>query len=224
MVEPLQHGGRALGLRERPLILDGEDPREFACEVPAVALQREMQRNIESFLDELLSWTTFDISWTQRYAVEAISRMLYTLERGEVISKQDALVWATEAMPAEWRSLINQVRHDRFVHGTTRRRLEQSSGRWRSWDTFSNVPARGNVPHAVVIRRVHKRTTVRWPPRNGVSRNGDPADGAKERYTASDSLSIGRVCNEGSDDDEHRPLSCDRSAGGCRSRRHRHAS
>lgn len=102
-------------LRERPLILDGADPREFACEVPAIALQREMQRNIETFLDALLNWTTFDISWTQRYVVEAMSRMLYTLERGEVISKQAALAWASEAMPAEWRTLINQVRHDRFV-------------------------------------------------------------------------------------------------------------
>ena len=102
-------------LRERPLILHGADPCEFTCEVPTIALQREMQRNIETFLDALLSWTTFDISWTQRYAVEATSRMLYTLERGEVISKQDALAWATEATPAAWRSLIDQVRHDRFV-------------------------------------------------------------------------------------------------------------
>jgi hypothetical protein len=41
--------------------------------------------------------------------------MLYTLERGEVISKPDALKWATEALPDEWRDLIEQVRHDRFV-------------------------------------------------------------------------------------------------------------
>ena len=68
-----------------------------------------------AFLDDLLTWTTFEISWTQRYAVEASSRMLYTLERGEVISKQDALAWATVAMPAEWRDLIDQVRQDRFV-------------------------------------------------------------------------------------------------------------
>jgi Aminoglycoside adenylyltransferase, C-terminal domain/Nucleotidyltransferase domain len=101
-------------LRERPLILDGADPRAFACDVPAIALQRQMRPQIESFLDQLLSWTTFDISWTQRYAVEAISRMLYTLERGEVISKQDALAWAKEALP-EWRELIDQVRRDRFV-------------------------------------------------------------------------------------------------------------
>ena len=74
-----------------------------------------MQPQIESFLDDLLTWTTLEISWTQRYAVEASSRMLYTLERGEVISKQDALDWATSTMPGEWRDLIDQVRQDRFV-------------------------------------------------------------------------------------------------------------
>lgn len=102
-------------LRERPLILEGPDPREFACEVPAIVLQRTMQPKIESFLDDLLAWASFDISWTQRYAVESASRMLYTFERGQVVSKPHALEWAAEAMPAEWRDLIDQVRDDRFV-------------------------------------------------------------------------------------------------------------
>jgi len=102
-------------LRERPLILEGADPREFACEIPVSALQTTMRAQIETFLDDLLSWTSFDLSWTQRYAVEATSRMLYTLERGAVISKHDALDWATEVVPAHWRELIGQVRRDRFV-------------------------------------------------------------------------------------------------------------
>jgi len=102
-------------LRERPLILEGLDPHEFVREVPAAALQRKMRPQIENFLDDLLTWASFDISWTQRYAVEAASRMLYTLERGEVISKQDALEWATRELPAGWHDLIDQVGQDRFV-------------------------------------------------------------------------------------------------------------
>ncbi len=102
-------------LRERPLILEGADPHDFACEVPAIALQQKMRPQIENFLNDLLTWTTFEISWTQRYAVEAISRMLYTLERGQVISKQDALDWGSVAMPSGWGDLIDQVRQDRFV-------------------------------------------------------------------------------------------------------------
>jgi hypothetical protein len=102
-------------LRERPLVLEGADPRTFACEVPTISLRKKMRTQIEDFLRDLRTWTTFEISWSQRYAVEATSRMLYTLEHGEVISKQGALDWATEAMPAEWRDLIAQVRQDRFV-------------------------------------------------------------------------------------------------------------
>jgi hypothetical protein len=100
---------------ERALTLAGTDPREFACPVPASLLQRKMRSQIEGFLDDLLSWTSFDVAWTPRYAVEATSRMLYTLERGEVIAKQDALAWAAETMPAEWRDLIDQVRQDRLL-------------------------------------------------------------------------------------------------------------
>jgi hypothetical protein len=74
-----------------------------------------MRPQLEGFLDDLVSWTSFEISWTQRYAVEATARMLYTLERGEVIAKDDALDWAEGALPAEWRDLIQQVRRDRFV-------------------------------------------------------------------------------------------------------------
>jgi predicted nucleotidyltransferase len=102
-------------LRERPLILVGADPREFACVVPVAALQAKMRRQIENFVDDLLTWTSFEVSWTQRYAVEATLRMLYTFERGEVISKQDALDWGVAAIPAKWRELIEQVRSDRFV-------------------------------------------------------------------------------------------------------------
>jgi hypothetical protein len=102
-------------LRERPLIVDGADPRTFACEISAAMLRDAMRPQIATFLDDLLSWTTFAISWSQRYAVEAASRMLYTLEHGAIVSKRDALAWAAEALPADWHDLIRQVGEDRFV-------------------------------------------------------------------------------------------------------------
>ena len=40
---------------------------------------------------------------------------LYTLAHGQVISKQDALRWAAETVPPEFRDLIEQVRQDRLV-------------------------------------------------------------------------------------------------------------
>ena len=102
-------------LLNRPLILAGPDPRAFVCDVPAALLQTKMRAQIQNFLPDLKTWASFDISWTQRYAVEAISRMLYTLEHGEVISKQGALSWAAETLPLEWHDLIEQVRQDRLV-------------------------------------------------------------------------------------------------------------
>ena len=102
-------------LVNRPLVLVGRDPRTFACDVPVAALQTRMRAEIEGFLVDLKTWASFDISWTQRYAVESVSRILYTLEGGEVISKQDALTWAAATLPPEWRDLIAQVRGDRFV-------------------------------------------------------------------------------------------------------------
>ena len=102
-------------LVNRPLVLAGSDPRAFVCDVPAAVLQTTMRPQIENFLVDLRTWARFDISWTQRYAIEASSRMLYTLELGEVISKHEALEWAAERLPIEWRDLIEQVQQDRLV-------------------------------------------------------------------------------------------------------------
>lgn len=102
-------------LAERPLVIAGVGPHEFACEVPATVLRAKMRPQIETFLDDLSTWASFELSWTQRYAVEAASRMLYTLEHGEVISKPGALRWAADTLPVEWHALIDQVLKDRFV-------------------------------------------------------------------------------------------------------------
>ena len=99
----------------RSPVLAGAQPREFACDVPGEVLQEAARPLIAGFLNDLRTWAPFDISWTQRYAVEATSRMLYTLEHGEVIGKRAALDWAAAELPAEWRGLIEQVRSDRFV-------------------------------------------------------------------------------------------------------------
>jgi len=102
-------------LVNRPFVLAGTDPRTFACAVPAEFVRARSRALIETFLADLTAWASFEVSCTQRYAVEAAGRMLYTLERGRVISKQDALAWAAGTLPPEWRALIDQVREDRFV-------------------------------------------------------------------------------------------------------------
>jgi Aminoglycoside adenylyltransferase, C-terminal domain len=102
-------------LVNRPTVLAGIDPREFCCDVPASDLEASMRPQIEDFLDDVRTWAPSATIWTQRYLVETASRMLYTLECGEVISKPVALEWAADALPAEWEDLIRQVREDRLV-------------------------------------------------------------------------------------------------------------
>lgn len=100
-------------LRERGLTLAGPEPRTFVSEVPADLLRARMVEYIEPFIPELLEWATFDIVWSQCYAVSSLCRMLYTLRAGEVASKPAALAWAKEALDPEWRALIEQVIEDR---------------------------------------------------------------------------------------------------------------
>ncbi len=102
-------------LRERGVPLIGPEPRTFACEVPADLLRDRMRTLIGNFLEDLLSWTSFDMIWAQRYAVESMCRMLYTLETGEVTSKLAALEWGRGELAPAWRNLIAQARADRPV-------------------------------------------------------------------------------------------------------------
>jgi hypothetical protein len=100
-------------LREHGITLAGPEPRQLVAEVPGDVLRSKMRPLIEGFLPDLLSWTSFDIAWAQRYAVTTLCRMLYTLETGKVTSKPAALEWAKSALPAQWKRLIQQAIDDR---------------------------------------------------------------------------------------------------------------
>lgn len=100
-------------LREHGVTLAGPPPMTLVDEVPADSLRRRMRRTIPSFDADFDSWMSLDIAWGQRYAVASYCRMLYTLERGEVCSKQSALVWAMTRLDARWVPLLVQVLVDR---------------------------------------------------------------------------------------------------------------
>jgi predicted nucleotidyltransferase len=102
-------------LRERGITLTGPDPREFVRQVPPGMLRTKMRQLIDNFLPELFSWTSFDLAWTQRYAVTNICRMLYTLDTGEVTSKRAGLEWAQHNLPSRWQRLLQQVLDDRAL-------------------------------------------------------------------------------------------------------------
>lgn len=102
-------------LRERGLPIVGPPPAEFACEIPAEMLRANARSRIERFLPELTSWADFDIVWTQRYAMESMCRMLYTLVTGTITSKRAALEWAHQKLDPAWRELITRAVADRSL-------------------------------------------------------------------------------------------------------------
>ncbi len=101
-------------LRQCGITLAGTEAKQFVAEVPADVLRSKMRVLIARFLPDLLSWTNFDeVAWSQRYAVSTLCRMFYTLDTGEITSKQKALGWAKSALPERWHGLIQQVIDDR---------------------------------------------------------------------------------------------------------------
>lgn len=132
-------------LRERGITLAGPNPRRLVAEVPAEALRRKMPPLIESFLPDLFTWTSFDIAWTQRYAVATLCRMLYTLDTGEIASKQASLEWAKDALDPAWRDLIQQAIDDRLL-------------------TWNDPPRAGSVEAAIAFAGYAKKRAVESSP------------------------------------------------------------
>lgn len=102
-------------LREHGVTLAGPDIRDVVREVPADALRRSMQPLVENFLPNMFTWTSFDLAWSQRYAVTTLCRILYTLDTGEVASKRASLDWAKGHMDPSWGGLIQQALDDRAL-------------------------------------------------------------------------------------------------------------
>jgi Aminoglycoside adenylyltransferase, C-terminal domain len=127
-------------LRERGITLTGPDPRGFVCEVPPDMLRAKMRQLIDNFLPELFSWTSFDLAWTQRYAVTNICRMLYTLETGEVTSKRAGLEWAKQNLSPAWHGLLQQVLDDRAL----------------GWDP-NDLPREGSVQATIALLEYAKQ-------------------------------------------------------------------
>jgi len=83
-----------------------------------------MRASILTFLDDLFSWTSFELAWSQRYAVTTYCRMLFTLKTAQVASKKASLEWGLTTLDPRWRPLLEQVIDDRalgFVVGASPR-------------------------------------------------------------------------------------------------------
>jgi len=103
-------------LREHGITLTGPAPRSFMPAVPEGLLRREAAASLPTFFDDLATWIDIDtIAWGQRYAVMTACRILYTLDTAKVASKPGALEWALRTLESRWRSLLGQVRDERWL-------------------------------------------------------------------------------------------------------------
>lgn len=96
-------------LRECGITITGPDPKTLVDEVGAEVLRARMRREVDGLIPGILEWQTFDIAWTQRYAVTTLCRIMHTVATGRITSKKAALVWGREALGPEWAALIQRA-------------------------------------------------------------------------------------------------------------------
>lgn len=102
-------------LREHGITLTGPDPKELVDKVDPEVLRAKMREDVKNFLPEMLTWMGLGSPWGQRYAVTTLCRLLYTLDTGEVASKQKSLMWAKDNLDPKWQELISEALEGRSL-------------------------------------------------------------------------------------------------------------
>ena len=104
-------------VRERGVTLLGPDPKTLIDPIEPEELEQAAR---EELRERLQHWT--DGSWpldemahrrAQVFEVETVCRALCTIETGELPTKPQAVVWAQEALPKRWRTLLAWARAHR---------------------------------------------------------------------------------------------------------------
>jgi len=97
-------------VRERGTRLAGPDPRELIDPVSAASLRRQVILDMRLWAKEIEADPgAMDSRSYQPYAVLSYSRMLYTVERGGVVSKPTAARWVMATLGSEWTGLIERA-------------------------------------------------------------------------------------------------------------------
>ena len=111
-------------IRERGIAVVGPDPKTLIDPISAdelrAAVAGEFRARMEHWAggDEPPSW--MDTRYYQAFEIETICRALYTLERGELPTKPQAVTWALETLPDPWHALVvwsQQNRADKTQDG-----------------------------------------------------------------------------------------------------------
>jgi len=97
-------------LRERGVTLAGPAPTTLLDPVPPDALRREAWQTLHTWAHSILAnpdGTNND--WAQPYVVLSLSRILQSLETGQVHSKASGAAWAKRALNPRWFGLIERA-------------------------------------------------------------------------------------------------------------------
>jgi hypothetical protein len=94
-------------LREHSIALTGPDPKTLIDPVHPDLLRQAARAMLSGWGAQLLA-NPAKISHRgyQYYIILTLSRILYTLERGEIASKPTAAQWAQENLPTPWSALV----------------------------------------------------------------------------------------------------------------------
>jgi hypothetical protein len=102
-------------LREHGIPLAGPEPAQIVEPVAPDDLRAEARATLAAFAEwaEELSATKAWTRWAQPYVVLQVCRLLRTIARADVVSKQAAAGWALDRVEPRWRDLIRRALDDR---------------------------------------------------------------------------------------------------------------
>jgi hypothetical protein len=101
-----------LNVLESGVVLYGPRPETFVPEVTDEALFEALVREVGYLREEISlkaesEWR--DVPSYRAYAVLTLCRILYSFDRGGIVSKPRAARWALRHLPREWHALIRQA-------------------------------------------------------------------------------------------------------------------
>jgi len=101
-------------LRQRGITLLGPPPETLIDPVTPDQLREAMRNHLRDWTSHLLAEPdAFARRGGQSYTVLSLCRILYTIDHGDVVSKQVAAHWAQRTLDPCWTSLIEGVWHGR---------------------------------------------------------------------------------------------------------------
>ncbi|HYJ45106.1 MAG TPA: aminoglycoside adenylyltransferase domain-containing protein [Pyrinomonadaceae bacterium] len=88
--------------------LFGPRPESFVPEITPKILFQALEREVGYLREEISQPESLwrDVASYRAYAVLTLCRILYSFEKGTIVSKRRAARWALKQLPEEWRALI----------------------------------------------------------------------------------------------------------------------